>query len=157
MLIVIENNNLQDIENSVRYLLDKASKSEEVRLLAMDIAAGIPDSISAIYDWVRANMKYIPDPVTAEIFTSPVRLVQDYNKGILLQGDCDDYSIFTCSLLRAVGIESNVVLLDKKGRGYDHAIVTARSESLGWIDVDTSTNTFPCGWYQEANNRLVIK
>ena len=55
MITVIKNYGLQDIKDGIRYLLEKSSRSEEVRQLAIEITAGQEDPIAAVYDWVKGN------------------------------------------------------------------------------------------------------
>ena len=161
MITRIQNYGLQDIENSIRYLLEKSSNSEEVRQLAIEIAAGKEDPIAAVYDWVKGNVAYVSDPIDVEgdvieLFISPVRMVKNYRKGKTIAGDCDDMALTTTALLQAVGIKSRVVLLDMAGGGLDHAICEAYSEKLDkWVMIDASA-TMPLGWEETHVQKLVI-
>ena len=92
MITSIANYSLTDVKESIRYLLDKSAHSPEVRTLAVSITHNTEDKISAVYDWVKDNVSYIPDPVKSdgiiELFISPVRIAKDYNAGIAQGGDC---------------------------------------------------------------------
>ena len=160
MITVIRNYSVNDITSSIKYLLDKASKSEEVRQLAIEIIADKGDPISAVYDWVKGNMNYVPDPVQAgddiELFISPVRLVKNYRASMTIAGDCDDMAIFCTSLCRAIGIRSNVIIIDSVGSGLDHAFCEAWSDKLNnFISVDPSSD-YPLGWSLPYKSRIII-
>ena len=131
MLTTISNYTLDDIRKSINYLLDKAKQEPRVRELAVGIISDKPDPIAAVYDWVKTNVKYVPDPVKTELFISPVKMVNDFYEGKQLAEDCDGMAILAVALYRSVGIESNVVIFDTKGEGYDHAIAQAYSDKLG--------------------------
>ena len=155
MLTTISNYTLDDIRKSINYLLDKVKQEPRVRELAINIVSDKPDSISAIYDWVKTNVKYTPDPVETELFISPVKMVNDYHQRSPLAGDCDDMAILSVALFRSVGVESNVVIFDTKGEGYDHAIAQAYSDKLGWLNVDVSSD-YPLGWTIKYRSKVVV-
>ena len=156
MITVIKNYSLSDIRDSIKYLLDKASRSEQVRGLALSLASS-KEPIPAIYDWTISAIKYTPDPYQVELFTSPVKLVNDYYQGNPVQEDCDGISLMMTALYRAVGLRSDVVLLDTENKGLDHAISQVYSTKLGkFLMVDASTNKIPLGWEQSYYQRVVI-
>lgn len=162
MLKVIRNYNLSDIKESILLLLDRAAKSFEVRQHAVEITSDAQDKIAAIYDWVKSSVSYVPDPIGAsgkeiELFISPVRMVQDHKQGLKIAGDCDDHALLSTSLFRALGIPSNVVLIDSAGNGLDHAYCKAWSEKLGhWVNVDTANADVPLGWHYSTRQEIVV-
>jgi transglutaminase-like putative cysteine protease len=110
-----------------------------------------------IYDWVKANMKYVPDPVDTELFYHPRLLVQEYHKEMPIQGDCDDMAMFTYALLTAAGVRARIVLLGINGSEPDHASAQIWSENLQeWIFCDTSTSVYPFGWNEKYVSMEVI-
>jgi len=160
MITTIQNYSEQDIEESIRYLLAKASKSEAVRQQAVQIIAGAPDPILAIHSWVRENLSYIPDPVNngqeIEMFTSPVKLVNDHNSGHAIGEDCDSHAILTVALFQSIGIAAHVVLAGYNGNDFEHAYCQVFSQPLDrWIDVDTTTD-YPVGWVHPTTRELVV-
>ena len=159
MLIRIQNYTINDVTDGIKLLLERASASPEVREHAITITSNNPDKIAAIFDWIKANVEYISDPVLGdghiELFTSPVKMVADYKAGKPQGGDCDDMAILATSLCRSLGIQSNVVLLDTGGGGIDHAICRAKSDTLGWLDVDPSSS-YPVGWTVKNYSEIVI-
>ena len=156
MIKVIQNYSLGDVKDSIRYLLDKASQSPEVREHAINITLSSQDKLSAIYDWVRNTVSYTPDPIDIELFTSPVKMVKDYNNGISLVEDCDGIALLSTALCRAIGIRANVVLVDIDGSGLSHAYCEAWSDKFeGWIAIDPSSE-YPLGWIFRFKEKNVI-
>jgi len=161
MIRRIMNYNMQDIKDSLIYLLDKAAHSQEVRNLAVQVTQDSQDKISAIYNFVKNNVSYIPDPVGAdgsdiELFISPVVMVNMYEKGIRPSGDCDDMALLGTALFRAIGIKSNIVLVDSGGGGIDHAFSEVWSDKLGkWIDFDVTVK-HPLGWLHPYHQKIVV-
>jgi len=161
MLTRIPNYTVTDVQDGIRYLLDKASQSEEVRQLAIDITSSSQDPIASIYGFVKQKVTYTPDEERGfgdiELFISPVRMVKDYRAGISIAGDCDDMALLTVALCRSIGIESNVVLLDTGGKGVDHAIAEVYSEKLEtWITLDPSAPEVPLGWIEHHVERIKV-
>lgn len=157
-MISLTEYNLNTVKKGTNDLLNQASRSEEVRTLAANIVATGPgDPIISISTWVRENMKYVYDPLDKELFQSPVRLVRQFNAGQPVVGDCDDIAIMTVALFRAVGIPSNVEILDQVGGGYDHAVANVQDEKTGrWIMVDNSELSIPIGWELKYVRRMTL-
>lgn len=148
---------IDDVVTAIQYLLDRAAHSEPVRELAATIINGSNDQVASVYDWVKAHVSYVPDPTNIELFTSPSKMVADYNLAKPLQEDCDGFAILIVALLRAIGIKSSVVLLDLRGDGFDHAVAQAYSSVLGKdILVDASTDKVPLGWEIKCQNKLIV-
>ena len=159
MIRVINNFNLNDVFASIKYLLQVSSVDENIRRHALEITAG-KEPIPAIFDWVRENVKYVPDPVEQsgsiiELFISPVRMLSDFQKGQVAAGDCDDHALLNVALLRSLGIESKVILIDQEGNGYNHALAVAKTQD-GELWVDT-TSPKPLGWVDHYVRRLDIE
>ena len=156
MITIIKNYNLEDVRRELKRMLEEGSQLPEVRQLALQITSDIPyngDQISAIYDFVKTNIKYQSDPYKVELFIHPRRMIEFYNQGIAT-GDCDDIALFTASLLRSLGYEVSVVLLDTKGEGLDHAIAQVKS-NIGWLNVDASSQ-YPLGWEIKYYQKVVV-
>jgi hypothetical protein len=97
---------------------------------------------SAVFNWVRENIRYTRDPDGLELFRKPIRTVQ---LGI---ADCDDMSILIAALLgtighklvlRVIGVTSDepehiypLVLLPPDNSTYYIALDATRSEDMGW-------------------------
>lgn len=161
MIRSIMNYSMQDVKDSLIYLLDKAAHSQEVRSFAISITQDSQDKISAIYNFMKDNVAYIPDPVgpngnDIELFISPVVMVSMHEKGITPSGDCDDMALLGTALFRAIGMKSNIVLVDSGGGGIDHAFSEVWSDKLGkWIDFDVTVKE-PLGWSRPYHKRITV-
>ena len=160
MLTIIQNYSLADIKNSISYLLQKSALDEGVRQLAVNISHNKPNPIAAVYDWIKANVNYVRDPVRdgneIELFISPARMVSDYSKGIPCAGDCDDLALLAVALYRSIGIKSNVVILDTRGQGLDHAVAQAYSDIAKKYIIVDSASQYPLGWEEEYFNKVEV-
>ena len=161
MLIRIQNYSISDLENGIKFLLDRAAHSPEVRQHAVTITYDKEDKISAIYDWIKSSVSYIPDPIgtggeETELFISPIKQVKDYQQGLRPSGDCDDHALLSCSLFRSIGIKSNVIIIDSIGNGLDHAYSQTYSDKLGkFVSVDT-TSDYPLGWELPYKEKIIV-
>lgn len=154
----IENASFNDITNSIQYLLNKSKNNESVKQLANQITQNQEDKILAIYNFVKSNIYYVADPIDSELFTSPIKMVETYYQGGEMIADCDDYAIFTTALFRAIGYSANVVIIDQRGDGWDHAYCQVWSEKLNqYITCDASTNQYPLGWVFEYKNIYIVQ
>lgn len=146
MIKVIKNYNFRDIKEGILHQLRIAAHSDEVRTHAIQITADQQDKIAAIFDWIKQHVEYVHDPVNIELFVSPRKLIEEYNKGNHIAEDCDGQAMLATSLYRSIGIDSHVLLVDSIGTGIDHAISKVWSDKLQrWIHVDTTTD-YPLGW-----------
>jgi transglutaminase-like putative cysteine protease len=162
MLTIIRKKHIsiEDIRTSMQYLLEKSSQDENIRALTTNIVALNTEKIPAVFDWVKKNIKYTPDPVdangqTIELFISPSRMVNNFNQGQSLSGDCDDMALTLTAMYRSIGTPANVVILDTKGQGYDHAVCTVNTEKMNWIYADPTGNA-PLGWEISFFQKYII-
>lgn len=89
-------------------------------------------------DWVSKNVEYTSDNVThgvAEYWQFP-------NETLTLgTGDCEDYSILLCSLLRANGWDpEEVYVVVGVKNGMYHAWVRLNVDYLGWQSIEPQAN-----------------
>jgi len=145
-----------DLINAIQDLLHKSESSPEVRQLAVEIVVGQPDMIGAIYDWVKNHVQYIADPTDIEMLTSPIRMVLNYREGLLLAEDCDGHALLVTALLRSVGYDAHVILIDQENDGWSHAYTAIKLQDGSWLNVDTSTSLYPLGWEPHYYQRMVI-
>ena len=94
----------------------------------------------ALRNWVGNNIQYEHDDA--------VYGVRDYwqfgkETVALRTGDCEDFSILLCSLLRAAGYSADdvYVVIGKNPNGY-HAWVKINLGSLGWYNLEPQENGF---------------
>jgi transglutaminase-like putative cysteine protease len=160
MIIRINNFTIQDIIAGTKFLIDKGVHSPDVRQFALEIVNN-KEPITAVYDWVKANMSYVSDPKTStteiELFISPVVLINDFLNGKSIGGDCDDMGILTTTLYNCIGLRSNLVIIDSNGSGYDHAYSRVWSDKLNdWLNVDPSSK-FPVGWVYNFKSCIIVE
>ena len=105
------------------------------------------DGFDAIRDWVAANIEYKTDEEqwsVNEYWQSPEETLS------LRTGDCEDFAILLCTLLRAYGIgeEQIYVAVGIDDDGYGHAFLIENRYLDGeWraIEPQVGTQTFPPG------------
>ena len=153
MITSINNANLPDVKREMSRMLQESTSDPTVRKLAESIIEGAnTDQISAIYEFVKDNYGYLPDPYDKELFIHPRKFAQDYFDDISRRGDCDDQSLLVASLLSSIGYKVRIALLNTAGVEFDHAVAQVWVEELGWVNLDT-TSKRPQGWlidFQEA-------
>lgn len=148
--------NFTDIKDGILHQLHIAAGSMEVRQHALDITADKQDKISAVFDWVKQHVRYVPDPVDIELIVSPRKLIEDYNKGHSIAEDCDGHAILLTALYRSIGMRSHVYVVDCIGQGFDHALSVVWSDRFReWIHVDTTTE-YPLGWIIRYNKGVFV-
>jgi predicted transglutaminase-like cysteine proteinase len=105
------------------------------------------DGFDAIRDWVAANIEYKSDEEqwgVEEYWQTPEETLS------LHTGDCEDFAILLCTLLRAYGIgeEQIYVAVGVDNDGYGHAFLIENWYLDGeWraIEPQVGTQTFPPG------------
>lgn len=74
------------------------------------------DEARAIYSWVNRRVRYVPDPINAEMIGDPLTTIKN-------GGDCDDMAVLACALLQAIGHDARVGAVTWKGRdSASHAV-----------------------------------
>jgi transglutaminase-like putative cysteine protease len=120
------------------------SQTPAVRDQAVNIVFYIPKGAwvgkaKALWQWVKANIKYIPDPYgTEQLHWAATVLSQRY-------GDCDDQTILMAAMLLAVGIPTRIMAVALNQAGvFEHVFAQAY---LGndWVTMET-TEDKPFGW-----------
>lgn len=100
--------NLQTI-SFMKKVARKQSGDPTIRRLALNIledygvgSMQYVDEAMAIGDYVKNKVRYVRDPDGIEYLQDPKDLVGQIQKG-LAQGDCDDMSLLTATLLLSIG------------------------------------------------------
>jgi hypothetical protein len=94
--------------NEMRGLVDEALRDPSIIRLATDILRSVPafddyGEAEALYNWVRANIRFTKDPVNKEKLYPPAELLK------IRAGDCDDISMLLGTLLMAVGYPARLM------------------------------------------------
>ena len=153
-------------EETIRWMRKLAidgAKDPAVIFKAREITANVPSKdyvaeAKAVFDWVRANIKYRMDPHTppehesdenyiADMVSVPSRTLSDG------QGDCDDHSTLICSLAMALGKQCafRTVNADKvRPDQASHVYPLWGLPDGRLIPMDTTSLSKPFGWEPKA-------
>jgi len=93
----------------------------------------------AIIDFVNRNITYTRDPYKTELVLSPFKILE------FKAGDCDDQTVLTCALLKALGFKCGFrTIATKNFKTFNHVygyveidgkkvpFDTTKSNKLGW-------------------------
>lgn len=82
------------------------------------------DEALAIGDFVKKNVRYVRDPDNIEYLQSPKDLIEKMQQGTA-QGDCDDMSLLTATLLLSIGHQPSfrAVRYSQSMGNYNHIYV----------------------------------
>lgn len=131
----------------MRQLVQQSKLNHANRDLANSIIGSVPakdwtGELCALFEWVRANIRYTLDPNDQET-------IQDAQTTVRLgYGDCDDFAILLSTLCECIGHPSAFVAL---GFGdtcdYSHVLVIASGAGeTDWVWMDP-TEGHPFGWF----------
>src|ERR671923_622620 len=101
--------------------------------------------VSALFDWVRRNIRYTRDIFRVELLHSARRMLE------LQAGDCDDMTILLGAMLLSTGHPVRLVLAGfrpNKPHSYSHVYPEAYVNRC-WIALD-ATMEHPMGWAPPA-------
>lgn len=153
---IVKGADISEVQRQLSKMLHESIPDQSVRALAEQVAGYSKDKIGAIFDFVHDTFPYSPDPKGWELFVLPIKVVSDYNSGIVRHLDCDDKSLLVSAMLGALGYQTRIVLVDTNGGGQiNHALAEVNSP-LGWIYLDT-TRDFPLGFlHRSYENKVVV-
>jgi hypothetical protein len=149
------------------------SGSPEIQAAAREAVAEYSDlpPWEAVFWYVKRRLRFVRDEQTAvpfqEQYDSPVveTLIRPMDmvtlcanqSGCIRQGDCDDFSMYTASLLMALGIPCKFVTVAASTAAPDefsHVYVAAYPPPAGQrVPLDTSHGHYP-GWETKAYTRI---
>lgn len=120
-------------------LVKAALRDPRIRHLALDIlrqrnADSIQplSSIRAIYNWIKANIRYVLDPINVETVQAPEVTLE------LGAGDCDDHAALLAALCMSVGIPVRFVVLGSSPSTFEHIYPEAQANGK-WVPADTAS------------------
>ena len=153
------------VEYGEKSLLVRDTAKGIIQLYSSAIGFSARDDIwvfASIQDWIQRNVNYIRDGgQRKEIFITPQRQLLDWARGTG-GADCDDLSILYASLIKTIGKESAVVLLDANKTGsFNHAIGASRPEyeetfKGQWVPVELTIRK-PYGWVIPHTKTYFVK
>lgn len=118
-------------------LVEEDSTDPEIRQAAIKLANGCESrddicELTAIFNavksgskkvsWLRNGLKYMSDPIAADWFTAPSRLMKMCKDGACAE-DCDGHAMLTAALAASLGFRVGLRAYAKPGRpkgNYEH-------------------------------------
>lgn len=144
---IIKDASLEDITRELRRMLNDGIASPEVRTAAIN-AMQEDNEITSIFNWAKANFRYVADPYGKERFCSPAKLLEQLQEQGFMAEDCDSAALLMASLAGSIGYEVRLGLIDCDfDNELDHAIASVRV-SDGWLDLDLTLDK-PMGWVEQ--------
>lgn len=108
--------------------------------------------VKAIFNWMRANVRYIRDMSTIDTFATAMRTIEAHG------GDCDDYTIALGALLMSVGYSVRMKTIQTKDSDdWNHIYLQVGlppGKPTKWKTLDASVAQ-PAGW--EAPSSIIAK
>lgn len=125
----------QGIRTRLAEALDEAGIPRDARPSVLEIA-------SAARAWVKRHVRYISDPILAELISDPrvVACTSDAPGGACTpMEDCDGHTVLVLAMLATGGIEVRIVSITYAPGVQPHVKGAARDESGRWLRIDTTT------------------
>src|SRR5271155_3020216 len=120
--------------DQMRSLVNEALTDPSILRQAKNIVRSVPafddySEAQALYNWVRANIRFTKDPVDKETLYPPSEMLQ------IRSGDCDDISMLLGTLLMAVGYPARLMTVAANGDEFSHVYVEGQINGQ-WIPMD---------------------
>ena len=120
--------------DQMRSLVNEALTDPSILRQAKDIVRSVPafddySEAQALYNWVRANIRFTKDPVDKETLYPPSEMLQ------IRSGDCDDISMLLATLLMAIGYPARLMTVAANGDEFSHVYVEGQVNGQ-WIPMD---------------------
>lgn len=119
---------IQDTLQLMQRMVNASYLSPIIRRQAADAirhcdSANVACQCASILAFVRRSMRYVKDPVEMEALHDPVAMAHEVARGGKPFGDCDDFSLYIASLLKAVGIPCSFKAVGFNGGRLSHVYV----------------------------------
>ncbi|HCJ52700.1 MAG TPA: hypothetical protein DHV25_03175 [Candidatus Kerfeldbacteria bacterium] len=144
------------IENTVKIMaktIRESSRNIRVRNMATAIVYNVPEKdqmseASAVLGWVHNNTRYVRDPQGTETLHSPLVALDKIEQGFQFQGDCDDSTTLTLSLLKSIGFPVRIRIAaynQESTKKYSHVYGMVKINGV-WYPVESIEKGAPVGW-----------
>jgi transglutaminase-like putative cysteine protease len=139
----------------MRQLIRQGGKSQEIREMAANLAMHHDTDqgkIGAIFDFVKAKMKYVRDPLNQELVAGAPYHYNTLASLGYARGDCDDHTVMLGAMLESVGYPTRIATARMKpgGGSYDHVYLEVHDRT-GWIPLDASNKKRSAGDVPPSN------
>jgi hypothetical protein len=155
------------IELMRKYTIEDSS-SPEIQRDAQQALSECPEcsAVEAVFYFVKKRLEFVRDEDTVQPFSGSIQpgdgvlveaLVRPRDMSVLSgrkMGDCDDFSMYTASLLLALGIPVSFVTVaaSPDSDDFSHVYVAAYPNGVR-VPLDTSHGQYP-GWETKSSHRV---
>lgn len=149
---------------AMRRLVVDSQRDPIVIEWAQGVVRNIPErNVDMVADaflaWVRANTRYTPDPVEAEVVKTPGAMLIEFSRFGKIAADCDDQVVLLSAGLNAVGIqtESIVVAADPSyPNDFSHVLMQYQSASGEMVTMDPIMRGTGSNWFPPRTSRVGV-
>ncbi len=103
--------------------MDPTTRNTAARIAAGSEGPFHVEQVARIWTHVRGRFRYVNDPDTGEYFAKASETIA--NEYV---GDCDDFAVVLASMIRSIGGDARIVVMDGPGGGHAYAEACVRSE-----------------------------
>ena len=156
---------IENMVQKMKNIINISSKNPYVREWVKNIVARVDvnnkkGEASAIFNFVRDNIRYTKDPYGYEYIHTPsatledIRLFHD-SKGERPNGDCDDMTLLGLSLLKSIGFETAIKVVSFYESGqYGHVYGLVKIQQ-NWVPFDAVRTNSYLGWESSGHTRVM--
>lgn len=151
--------------SKMKSIINDSARNPYVREWAKKIVARIEVNkkqaeASAVFDFVRDNVRYTKDPYGFEYVTTPPIILEDIRlymagQGDRPVGDCDDMTALSLSLLKSIGFQVAIKVVSfapNKKYGHVYGLVQI---GYDWVPVDCVRPDQNIGWESKGHTRIM--
>ena len=151
--------------DKMKQIITDSSKNTYVRVWAKKIVSRVQVNqkkaeASAIFDFVRDHIRYTKDPLGFEYIQTPPVLLEDIRlytegRGDRPVGDCDDMTVLSLSLLKAIGFNVAIKVVSftpSKKFGHVYGLVQV---GYDWVPFDCVRPDQDMGWESKGHTRVM--
>jgi transglutaminase-like putative cysteine protease len=151
--------------DKIKSIIDSSARNPYVREWAKKIVARVEVNnrkaeASAIFNFVRDNVRYTKDPYGFEYVQTPPVLLEDIRlymegRGDRPVGDCDDMTTLSLSLLKSIGFQVAIKVVSfNSNKKFGHVYGLVRI-GYDWVPVDCVRPDKDLGWESQGHTRVM--
>lgn len=105
--------------------------------------------VAAVQSWVRDRIRYVRDPIGAEMVQTPKRTLE------IMTGDCDDKATVLAALLGSIGFATRFLAIGTDGGPYSHVLAEVRLGTR-WLPLESIVPAAGPGWLPPGITRRMV-